>query len=414
MKRFLSTVLALTMVLTAICTNIGFVFADEADEDPCSGYTDINRDAWYHPAADFVIQQDIMGSTHTTRLTFEPNTKTSRAMVAGILYRLNGSPAVPYQSRFSDVKDGMWYTSAVLWASDKGIILGYGNGKFGPNDIVSREQLAQIIMSYSNKTGKKTDLFADLDSYSDAEKVSNWANLSVRWAVGAGVISGEDGAQGLRLDPKGQATRAEVAMILMNYLPNRDSMPPLADRAVCSHNWILSSTTATCTKAGSVTSYCTECASSKTETVGPLGHNMVNQGTSGEYTEDDIGYYGTVTSKCSRCGYSTSEKQLIRKWSDFNVSYMQQAAVNYACSQYGCKYDPSMNLSNSSYYSGYTAFGYDENKIISKACGQVDFTFNKRMEAMGRTLEDLFATPYRVNVYIEQDGSGWEIYVLYG
>ena len=180
------------------------------------------------------------------------------------------------------------------------------------------------------------------------------------------------------------------------------------------HDYKTTTVAATCTAKGYTEKKCSRCGdSSKSNYKDALGHDMVNQGTSGDYQTDNIGYYATVTYKCSRCGYSTSEKQLIRKWSDFNVSYMQQAAVNYACSQYGCKYDPSMNLSNSSYYSGYTAFGYDENKIISKAYGQVDFTFNKLMSTYGWTVDDISGVA-RVNVYIEQDGSGWEIYVLYG
>ena len=142
---------------------------------------------------------------------------------------------------------------------------------------------------------------------------------------------------------------------------------------------------------------------------------MVNQGTSGGYTEDDIGYYGTVTSKCSRCGYSTSEKQLIRKWADFDTAYMRQALINYACNKYGCKYDSSMTTSNSGYYPNNSAFGYSEDAILNRdGYAEVDLTFQYRMQSDGETLEDLFASPYRVNVIVQQRGRVFDITVLYG
>lgn len=178
-------------------------------------YTDTpDTENWAHAGIDFCIGRDIMGSTKTETLTFEPGSTTTRAMIVSILYRLSGSPAVEYKPVFSDIADGKWYTDAVLWAHQAGVVVGYQDGTFGPNDLVTREQIAVILKGYTeNVLGRPAEERAALTAFADADKLT-WSNDAVQWAVAIGLISGKDGA---RLDPQGDATRAEVAAILMRY-----------------------------------------------------------------------------------------------------------------------------------------------------------------------------------------------------
>lgn len=188
-------------------------------KDPCEGYTDINRNGWYHSAADFVISRGIMGSTKTNALTFEPNTACTRSMIVSILYRLSGSPAVTYEAKFPDIKAGQWYSDAVIWAYQNGIVSGYGDGKFGPNDKITREQMAVILKGYADFKGIDTSKIADLSDFPDANKVT-WSKAAVRWAVAEGLISGKSNNGKTILDPQGNATRTEVASILMRFIQN--------------------------------------------------------------------------------------------------------------------------------------------------------------------------------------------------
>lgn len=199
-----------------ICSRCG----EEASMlDPCEGYTDINRSKWYHSAADFVIARGIMGSTQTNALTFEPNTACTRSMIVSILYRLSGSPKVTYEAKFPDVKAGKWFSDAVIWAYQNGIVSGYSNGNFGPNDKITREQMAVILKGYADYMGKDTNKIADLSDFPDCSKVT-WSKAAVRWAVAEGLISGKAQGDKTYLDPQGNATRAEVASILMRFIEN--------------------------------------------------------------------------------------------------------------------------------------------------------------------------------------------------
>ena len=186
--------------------------------DPCEGYTDIDRNGWYHTYADFVIEKGLMGST-TSGLTFEPNTPCTRSMIVTILYSLANKPAVKYEDKFPDVKDGQWYTAPVMWAYQNGIVSGYNTGYFGTNDKVTREQLAVIFKAYAEGIKEQdTSDRAALSGFADKNKVT-WSKDAVAWAVAAGLISGKPGANGTTLlDPQGKASRAEVAVILMKFL----------------------------------------------------------------------------------------------------------------------------------------------------------------------------------------------------
>lgn len=187
-------------------------------QDPCEGYTDIDRNAWYHPYADFAIEHALMGSTNPDILTFEPTTSCTRAMIVTILYRLAGQPAVVYEERFPDVAEEQWFTSAVIWAYQNGVVSGYDTGLFGTNDKITREQLAVILKAYSERImGLDTSSTADLSAFADTSKVT-WSKPYISWAVAEGLISGKAQKDGLYLDPQGSASRAEVATILMKYL----------------------------------------------------------------------------------------------------------------------------------------------------------------------------------------------------
>lgn len=188
---------------------------------PSEKYTDVPAEGnWAHAGIDFVIDRGIMGSTKTDDLTFEPNTACSRAMIVSMLYRLAGSPTTSFEGRFSDVAPGQWYSAAVIWAYRKGVVSGYDNGHFGPNDLVTREQLAVILKGYAEKiAGLDTSKRASLADFPDEDMVT-WSRDAVRWAVAESLISGKSNNGRTMLDPQGKASRAEVASILMRFIQN--------------------------------------------------------------------------------------------------------------------------------------------------------------------------------------------------
>ena len=160
-----------------------------------------------------VYDLGLMTGTKATR--FSPDTALNRAMLVTILYRLEGSPAVSSASVYTDVAAGTWYTDAVAWAAQHGITVGYGNGKFGPTDDITREQMATILLRYAQYKSYDTTASADLRAYNDAGSISAWALEALQWANGAGLISGRSSTL---LAPAGSTTRAETAVILVRFL----------------------------------------------------------------------------------------------------------------------------------------------------------------------------------------------------
>ena len=160
-----------------------------------------------------VYDLGLMTGTKATR--FSPDTALNRAMLVTILYRLEGSPAVSSASVYTDVAAGTWYTDAVAWAAQHGITVGYGNGKFGPTDDITREQMATILLRYAQYKSYDTTASADLRAYNDAGSISAWALEALQWANGAGLISGRTNTL---LAPAGSTTRAETAVILVRFL----------------------------------------------------------------------------------------------------------------------------------------------------------------------------------------------------
>ena len=150
---------------------------------------------------------------------FAPNLTTTRAMIVTILHRLEDKPVVSGESPFNDVAEGQWYTDAVIWANANDIVLGYGDGNFGPTDNITREQMAAILYRYANFKGYDTSVGQDTNilSFDDAFDVSEWAMEAMQWACGTGRLKGRTEST---IVPTGNATRGEVAAILMRFIEN--------------------------------------------------------------------------------------------------------------------------------------------------------------------------------------------------
>ena len=142
----------------------------------------------------------------------------TRAMLVSVLWRLAGEPAPKGANTFDDVPDGTWYTDAVTWAAENGVVAGIGNGRFDPDGSVTREQTAVILFNYAQSKGYDVSARADLSAFPDAGSVSDWAQSALAWANASGLISGAVRGTQTILDPQGSASRAQVAMILMGYV----------------------------------------------------------------------------------------------------------------------------------------------------------------------------------------------------
>ena len=203
-KRILSILLTACMILSMIPTK---VLAAENQ----SPFVDVKTTDWFYNAVQYVYEEGMMSGTGSGR--FSPNMTTSRGMIVTILYRLEGTPTVS-RATFTDVGTDMYYSDAVAWASSNKIVSGYGNGKFGPNDLITREQLATILYRYAQYKEYDTSSVGSVFSFVDGSSVSNYAIAAMNWAVGAGLLSGTGDNV---LYPAGNATRAQVATILMRF-----------------------------------------------------------------------------------------------------------------------------------------------------------------------------------------------------
>ena len=176
-------------------------------------FVDVSGSDWFYNDVRYVYEKGIMDGTGADR--FSPNAPLTRAMIVTILYRMAGSPSVSGSSDFTDVAAGKWFAKAVAWAAANGIVNGYGSGLFGPNDPVTREQLAAILYRYAVYGGMTAvTLEENLGSFADTAQLSAYAIQAMNWAVGQGLINGS----GSNLVPKAQATRAQVAAIIHRYL----------------------------------------------------------------------------------------------------------------------------------------------------------------------------------------------------
>lgn len=187
---------------------ISVTFRDK--EPPGLPFVDVAPDTWYFDAVRYAYENSLMVGTSPT--AFSPNGMTTRAQIVTILWRLVDSPAGEAPVDFADVDPAAWYGEAVRWAAGQGIVGGYGNGSFGPNDPVTREQLAAILYRFAQHMGYDTEGQADLSGFTDLAQVSTYAREAMAWCVDAGLLSGTSPTT---LSPRGQATRAQTAAVLM-------------------------------------------------------------------------------------------------------------------------------------------------------------------------------------------------------
>ena len=180
---------------------------------PMAKFSDADRNAWYHDGVHYCVENGLMQGYGNG--IFGPNDTLSRAMLVQILYNLENRPAVSGESVFSDVAHSAWYADAVNWAAANGIVEGFGNGQYGPEDDITREQLAAILYRYAQYKNYDVSVGEDTNilSYSDAPEVSEYAVPAMQWACGAGIMEG----YGDVLDPTGNATRAQAATMLMRF-----------------------------------------------------------------------------------------------------------------------------------------------------------------------------------------------------
>ncbi len=181
------------------------------DTCPMLPFVDASRQAWYHDGVHYCVKHSLMRGLSTT--IFAPEDATNRAMVVTILYRLENEPDAG-NSAFVDVPAGAWYANAVAWAAANGIVDGYTDTVFGPEDPVTREQIAAILYRYAKYKRYDVSRQADLSCYTDDDRVSGYAVAGIRWAVAEGLI---EGTSATTLTPTGNSTRAQVATILMRF-----------------------------------------------------------------------------------------------------------------------------------------------------------------------------------------------------
>lgn len=176
-------------------------------------FTDVSWDHWAYSAVKRVYTRGLMVGVSDT--SFAPDQALSRAMLASVLYRLAGEPAVTAENPFTDVPADRWYTDAVIWAAENGIVVGCGDGTFRPNAPATRAQTAVMLYAYANFAGRNTSQRADLSAFADAADVPSWALAEMQWANAAQLILGRDGKL---LAPNAETTRAEMASILSTFI----------------------------------------------------------------------------------------------------------------------------------------------------------------------------------------------------
>ena len=227
-KQLLAGGIAAVLLGTFVLTGTGATSskAEETSDTPtvlAAGsapvFSDVSNGAWYEDAVYWCRENGIMGGTSGT--SFSPDTTMSRSMLATVLYRAEGSPATTSNETFSDVGSGTWYTDAVAWASSEGFMAGYGNGRFGTDDPVTREQLATILWRYAGSPDAGT-----VESFADATDISSYALKAVDWTKANGIIGGVGNNS---FNPKGNASRAQVAVILYRYLSENTEDYPVPE-----------------------------------------------------------------------------------------------------------------------------------------------------------------------------------------
>ena len=196
-----------TMPNGQVTVEVTFV---ESQPEPLP-FTDVAEDDWFYDAVRYAYENGLMDGVGDNR--FAPNSETTRAQLVTILYRLEGEPAVSGDLPFTDVEAATWYTNAVLWAAQNGIVNGVSDTEFAPGDDLTRQQLVTILYRYAEAKGCDVSASADLSGYPDAGQVQDYAQPTMAWAVAEGIVEGMDG----NLNPAGNASRAQIATILMRF-----------------------------------------------------------------------------------------------------------------------------------------------------------------------------------------------------
>lgn len=201
------------IVPVVLCTlGVSILLGCNASATAQGTFDDVAEDSWYSEAVQYVYDNGIMNGVGEER--FAPNETVTRSMLVTILHRMEGEPAAAGSPSFEDVKAGSYYEKAVLWAAEKKIVTGYSDTSFGPDDSITREQVATIFYRYTQYKGIAVEKRGDLSKYDDAKTISSYASDAMAWAEVQGLITGTGPST---LDPKGLTTRAQMATIIMRY-----------------------------------------------------------------------------------------------------------------------------------------------------------------------------------------------------
>ena len=189
---------------------------EETEETETISFKDVKENDWFYEAVSYAVENGLMSGMSED--IFAPNTPLTREMLAVVLYNVEGQPEGTEANTFTDVKGDMWYTDAILWANENGIVAGYDNSAYGVGDLITREQFATILYRYAQFKGYDTTQGGmAVREFSDYENISDYARPAMAWAVNAGIMGGMDDGT---LMPQGKATRAEAATMLMNFCEN--------------------------------------------------------------------------------------------------------------------------------------------------------------------------------------------------
>ena len=353
----------------------------EPEEPFEMNFTDVGNRDWFYCDVEFVVKNKTMKGVEDNK--FSPNTAATRAMIATIFWRLEGSPVPTAPSGFSDVPAGSWFSDAIAWMKETGITNGAGVNKYGTEDRVTREELATFFYRYSAWKNEDMADCGKIMGFNDFGKINYWAVKALSWANGRGLVIG---TKGNLLNPQGYATRAEIAAMLHRYMDESAAIIP-ADTHV--HEYaVINKVEPTCTTGGYSIFGCACGMQYKDALTGALGHQMGEYvGDESTYTEDAIGFYGKQTRTCQRCGFKETKSGLIRKWEDFDIAMMEEAVLQYAIEKYHCVYEPTfsidraMNNHDCGFYFPDTFWAYSEEELIKEFYKQVDLTFEKRFIA---------------------------------
>ena len=215
-RQWLSAVLIGAMMTASVPAFAAENTGETTPEAPTLPFTDVSEGDWFYDPVVYAYDEGLMTGTSATE--FAPNVTMTRAMIVSVLYRLEGSPDLsegnlgyPYE----DVEGDAWYAMPVYWARESGVMAGYSDSTFGPNDPITREQLAATLYKYAAYKGEDVSARADLSGYSDAATISDWAEEVLSWANAEGYVNGMTATT---IDPQSGATRAQVAAIFQRYL----------------------------------------------------------------------------------------------------------------------------------------------------------------------------------------------------